>query len=178
MRSHLVMVKSIECTEAKMKKSEESLRLSLRANQQGLTSAENIIDFSNYLEVLFAAIQNELVHIRKQAELLTQDQRRFKSELEELQLRVNSHNMQNTAELSPLLKELYVRVKEGFNEEKNELYKLTREMDAVSREKSILVQQVVMCEGRIRSLEALVGISHQDYDEIDTSRESSEFEHR
>ena len=31
-----------------------------------------------------------------------------------------------------------------------------------------------MCEGRIRSLESLVGINHQDYDEIDSSVEESE----
>jgi hypothetical protein len=86
-----------------------------------------------------------------------------------LQFKINSRNLQNTAEISPLLKELYSRVKESFGHEKNEMYKLTRELEAVSREKSVLVQQIVLCEGRIKNLESIVGISHQEYDEIDSS---------
>lgn len=50
-RSHIVMVKSLEETQAKMKKSDSSLRNSLKVKQDGLTCAENLIDFSTYLEV-------------------------------------------------------------------------------------------------------------------------------
>jgi hypothetical protein len=49
------------------------------------------------------------------------------------------------------------------------MYKLTRDLEAASREKSVFVQQIVMCEGRIKNLESIVGISHQEYDEIDSS---------
>jgi hypothetical protein len=57
--------------------------------------------------------------MRRQTEQLQMDQKKFKMELEELQYKINSKNMQNTAEISPLLKELYNKVKESFNQEKN-----------------------------------------------------------
>ena len=100
------------------------------------------------------------MHIRRQTEQLHLDQRKFKMELEELQYKINSKNMQNTAEFSPLLRELYNQVKEGFSQEKNDMYKLNRDLEAIARDKNTLVQQIVLCEGRNKQLETLVGVSH------------------
>lgn len=49
--------------------------------------------------------------------------------------RINTENINNIKDLQPMLKEFHNKLKERLHEEKNENYKLLREIEGLNREK-------------------------------------------
>ena len=49
--------------------------------------------------------------------------------------KINNDNITNIRELQPMLKAFHSRLKERLHEEKNENYKLMREIEGLNREK-------------------------------------------
>jgi len=57
-----------------------------------------------------------------------------------------------------MLKEFHFKLKESLGSEKNESYKLVRELEYLNREKLQIQQSILFSHKRIMELEKLVGI--------------------
>jgi len=71
---------------------------------------------------------------------------------------VNRRNIENIKEIQPMLRDFHKKLKENLHEEKNENYKLQREMEQLNREKQQIQQQILFSHKRIFELEKFVGI--------------------
>ncbi|KAM3135677.1 hypothetical protein pb186bvf_012203 [Paramecium bursaria] len=103
-------------------------------------------------------------------------------ELKAMNERINTENINNIKDLQPMLKEFHNKLKERLHEEKNENYKLLREIEGLNREKLQIQQTILFSHKRIMELEKLVGIQHkvEQFDdnieeEDDDQRSDSQF---
>ncbi len=71
---------------------------------------------------------------------------------------VNRRNIENIKEIQPMLRDFHKKLKDNLHEEKNENYKLLREMEQLNREKQQIQQQILFSHKRIFELEKFVGI--------------------
>lgn len=93
--------------------------------------------------------------------------KRFRQELQELQKKINLSNSSNMAEFAPCLKELYNNVKKSFNDEKDKIYWLTRELEEVRSSGHKLGLQMSQCEDRLLEIEGVVGVkTEEEYDQL------------
>lgn len=82
----------------------------------------------------------------------------YKNDLKGMNDEVNRRNIENIKEIQPMLREFHKRLKDNLHEEKNENYKLLREMEQLNREKQQIQQQILFSHKRIFELEKFVGI--------------------
>lgn len=82
----------------------------------------------------------------------------YKNDLKSMNDEVNRRNIENIKEIQPMLREFHKRLKDNLHEEKNENYKLLREMEQLNREKQQIQQQILFSHKRIFELEKFVGI--------------------
>eukprot|EP00825_Cyclidium_porcatum_P008924 TRINITY_DN14484_c0_g1_i5.p1 TRINITY_DN14484_c0_g1~~TRINITY_DN14484_c0_g1_i5.p1 ORF type:complete len:180 (-),score=43.89 TRINITY_DN14484_c0_g1_i5:196-735(-) len=95
----------------------------------------------------------------------------YKKDLTVLKDEIHNQNMNNIRDVQPMLKEFYQRLKDSLQSEKNENYKLQREMEQLNREKIQIQQQILFSHKRILELEKMVGIEHpHDIEDQDFSR--------
>lgn len=71
---------------------------------------------------------------------------------------VNRRNIENIKEIQPMLREFHKKLKDSLHEEKNENYKLLRELEQLNRDKQQIQQQILFCHKRIFELEKFVGV--------------------
>lgn len=74
---------------------------------------------------------------------------------------VNRRNIDNIREIQPMLRDFHKKLKDNLHEEKNENYKLLREMEQITREKQQIQQQILFSHKRIFELEKFVGILNE-----------------
>ena len=81
---------------------------------------------------------------------------------------VNRKNIENIKEIQPMLRDFHKKLKENLHEEKNENYKLLREMEQLNREKQQIQQQIIFSHKRIFELEKFVGILNDKKTKVST----------
>ncbi|EAS01101.1 hypothetical protein TTHERM_00316540 (macronuclear) [Tetrahymena thermophila SB210] len=82
----------------------------------------------------------------------------YKRDLENIQHTIHNNNINNIKEIQPMLREFHQRLKERLQEEKNENYKLQRELEQLNRDKLQLQQQLLFCSKRVQDLQKYTGI--------------------
>ena len=82
----------------------------------------------------------------------------YKNDLKAMNDEVNRKNIENIKEIQPMLRDFHKKLKDNLHEEKNENYKLLREMEQLNREKQQIQQQILFSHKRILELEKFVGI--------------------
>ena len=80
----------------------------------------------------------------------------YKNDLKGMNDEVNKKNIENIKEIQPMLRDFHKKLKDNLHEEKNENYKLLREMEQLNREKQQIQQQILFSHKRIFELEKLV----------------------
>ena len=82
----------------------------------------------------------------------------YKNDLKGMNDEVNKKNIENIKEIQPMLRDFHKKLKDNLHEEKNENYKLLREMEQLNREKQQIQQQILFSHKRIFELEKFVGV--------------------
>lgn len=98
----------------------------------------------------------------------------YKNDLKAMNDEVNRRNIENIKEVQPMLRDFHKKLKENLHEEKNENYKLLRELEQLNREKQQIQQQILFSHKRIYELEKFVGLSNEKKGKKDTNEENSE----
>lgn len=115
---------------------------------------------STLFEFSLSHKQEIVEDLKGQMESLKNDIEDYKNSLLELNEAIQVANAsENLKEVSKLIKVFYTNLKEQLYENRNENYKLIKEVQHLNREKVNLAQQVQFCEQSIADLEKTVGIS-------------------
>ncbi|CAD8086869.1 unnamed protein product [Paramecium primaurelia] len=119
-----------------------------------MSASDNVASMSTLYTTSIKQLQDSLAEYK---ELI----KKTEEELKAMNEKINNDNITNIRELQPMLKVFHGKLKEKLHEEKNENYKLMREIEALNREKLQIQQSILFSHKRIMDLEKLVGIQHK-----------------